>query len=471
MLRIAYLTMGLRRGRGGPRLICGFARSLRNAKPDWKVHLFSLEGTTESPTDGAAEMSLSEGEATYLPVGCTKTDCDAGNSIWQVVQVSLQKAMVYGFATPMAPLDVMFGMFTPESFLSDPYTTRTLLEDLCDSHDILHLGAWTGMYTSALSLLRKRHKCMGSAIVCHAIVHPAAGTSSLANYFGRRLSKRLIDLIRVPALRDTLRGMDAVTVSTPWEFHLLRRLGMKSVSWVGEGIDLDYVSGLVGRLRARSLEASPDEGSILFIGPKCYTKGYYHLLFAFRELVRRNNGLVLRVIGSWTLENNRIARRLQLQAWGIEEELRAKGLVRTYRDVSEFAKYLLISKSNIMVLPSAAETIPLVFLEAWALKKPVIGPSIPTVGSIIRYPGDGGLLVDFGDVVGIRDAIAKLLEDTDFSRSAGRIGYQKVETAYNLRMVARRLIDTYAALEDPKANHSNQTQMSLQRIPGRIGED
>jgi glycosyltransferase involved in cell wall biosynthesis len=67
--------------------------------------------------------------------------------------------------------------------------------------------------------------------------------------------------------------------------------------------------------------------------------------------------------------------------------------------------------SDVIVLPSARETIPLVFLEAWAFKKPVIGSYLPTISSITLTGEKSAHLIPFGDVRKLIEAMHILIED------------------------------------------------------------
>ena len=70
----------------------------------------------------------------------------------------------------------------------------------------------------------------------------------------------------------------------------------------------------------------------------------------------------------------------------------------------------LLAATDIFVLPSRIDSFGIVFLEAWAYGKPVIGGNAGGIPDVIAH-GHDGLLVDYGDVDGLADAMRTLLLD------------------------------------------------------------
>src|SRR5438270_682481 len=70
---------------------------------------------------------------------------------------------------------------------------------------------------------------------------------------------------------------------------------------------------------------------------------------------------------------------------------------------------------DIFVLPSLNEGLPMTILEAMAASKPVIATRVGAIPSVIK-DGETGLLVNPEDVNGLRNALARLLTDSDLCR-------------------------------------------------------
>ena len=87
------------------------------------------------------------------------------------------------------------------------------------------------------------------------------------------------------------------------------------------------------------------------------------------------------------------------------------------RDASEIIKSL-----DVLVLTSLWEGLPLVFLEAMALKKPIVATDICGNGEVIKNDING-FLVPPGDIEAMADRVGYLLKDKDLAGKMGQAGY------------------------------------------------
>jgi glycosyltransferase involved in cell wall biosynthesis len=77
-------------------------------------------------------------------------------------------------------------------------------------------------------------------------------------------------------------------------------------------------------------------------------------------------------------------------------------------------------------MPSRTDSFGIVYLEAWLYEKPVIGARTWAIRDVID-DGKDGLLVSFGDVQALAQAIKHLIDQPDEGRTMGATGKQKVE--------------------------------------------
>lgn len=94
--------------------------------------------------------------------------------------------------------------------------------------------------------------------------------------------------------------------------------------------------------------------------------------------------------------------------------------------------------SDVFVMPSRKEGFGLVFLEAMAFGKPVIGGHHGGTPEVVR-DGVTGFLVEYGDVSVLTDRIVSLLSDQDLRHRMGQAGRRMVEDNYTFEHFRERL--------------------------------
>jgi glycosyltransferase involved in cell wall biosynthesis len=86
-----------------------------------------------------------------------------------------------------------------------------------------------------------------------------------------------------------------------------------------------------------------------------------------------------------------------------------------------------------------------VLLEAWAHGKPVIGARAGGIPGVIDERHNG-LLVGFGDVAGLSEAIQTLLTDELRRQRMGENGRDKIHSQYTWEQVGQRVWANYQAV-------------------------
>lgn len=96
---------------------------------------------------------------------------------------------------------------------------------------------------------------------------------------------------------------------------------------------------------------------------------------------------------------------------------------------SEDEKINLIDQAWVLVNPSVHESLGLVFLEAWARKKPVIGADIPTLRELIEN-GKNGFLFEKDNFNDLIDKIEKIINNQSKAEEFGKHGFKKIVKEY-----------------------------------------
>ena len=84
----------------------------------------------------------------------------------------------------------------------------------------------------------------------------------------------------------------------------------------------------------------------------------------------------------------------------------------------------------------------MVFLEAWACKKPVIGTFIGAVASVIT-DGEDGLLAEPENVQDFSEKILLLARDEMLRNKMGTNGYSKTKKNYTWDITTKKYRDTF----------------------------
>jgi glycosyltransferase involved in cell wall biosynthesis len=102
----------------------------------------------------------------------------------------------------------------------------------------------------------------------------------------------------------------------------------------------------------------------------------------------------------------------------------------------------LLAQIKVLALPSVAEGLGLVGLEAMAMGKPVVASDIGGPRETI-VDGVTGLRVAPGDTGAFADAIVRLLSDDDLRRRMGEKGRERVVSGFSNRTMIARLEQVY----------------------------
>ena len=105
----------------------------------------------------------------------------------------------------------------------------------------------------------------------------------------------------------------------------------------------------------------------------------------------------------------------------------------------------LLADADLLVLPSFAEGVPVVLMEAMATGIPVIASAIAGIPELVEQ-GASGLLVPPGDLAALTHAIASLLNDPTRSKDMGQQGRAKVIADFNIGAEVRKLSALFAAV-------------------------
>jgi len=99
-------------------------------------------------------------------------------------------------------------------------------------------------------------------------------------------------------------------------------------------------------------------------------------------------------------------------------------------------------RCSVFVMPSEKEGFGIVFLEAMAYAKPVIGGAHGGTPSVVK-DGETGLLVNHQDIAGISQAIIRILSDKEMSERFGRAGRARLLNEFTFQKFESNLDEVF----------------------------
>ncbi|MEO0659888.1 MAG: glycosyltransferase family 4 protein, partial [Pseudomonadota bacterium] len=165
----------------------------------------------------------------------------------------------------------------------------------------------------------------------------------------------------------------------------------------------------------------------LFIGRLDEVKGVPLLLKSFGELIKTHPEAELHIVGDGPARA-----LLEGQAKGLGEAVRFLG----YRSQQEVAE--ILKETDTLILPSFAEGVPVVLMEAMAARLPVVTTQVGGIGELVE-DSVSGFICPPGDLVTLTARIDTLLSDAALCAKMGAEGQAKVAAEFNSPHEARWL--------------------------------
>ncbi len=239
-----------------------------------------------------------------------------------------------------------------------------------------------------------------------------------------RWALRRADLVLAPSA-DTAR-------------HLVARQGVRQekIRQLPWGLDPQFTA-LLAAPGANHLPAGfPSGRVVLSVGRWAATeryKGVDTLIAAVSRLLPAVPDLYLVAVGDGD-------DRRRLEQLALEMGVAAR--VRFLRELTQEELLACYRHCDVFALPSRGEGFGLVFLEAMASGKPVVGGTHGGTPEIVE-DGVTGLLVPYGDVERVSQALEKLLTNEPLRRQMGQRAQSRVQSAYrfeNFRVEFTKLL-------------------------------
>ena len=165
-------------------------------------------------------------------------------------------------------------------------------------------------------------------------------------------------------------------------------------------------------------------------------KGLHHLIQALAAVRERGLPATLTVVGDGP---ERAALEARRTALGLEAAVEFAGAIGPDRIAGRYRE------ADVFCLPSEAEGVPIVLMEAMAARLPVLATRIAGVPELIE-DGQSGLLVAPGDPVALAAALQRIGSEPALAARLGEAGRQAVVDGFTISESAQRIAALFAGL-------------------------
>jgi glycosyltransferase involved in cell wall biosynthesis len=178
--------------------------------------------------------------------------------------------------------------------------------------------------------------------------------------------------------------------------------------------------------------------------------GYSNFLFLGH--LNQDKGIfdLLEVISSC---KDKYKNKLRLFIGGSGETVKLNGIIKS-KELNEIIKFegwvsgekkcKLLSNTDVYILPSYNEGLPISILEAMSYKLPIISTPVGGIPEVVE-DGKNGLLIEPGNQHQLKEAINKLLGNSKLRKEMGEASFKRVQNHFP-DQVEKKLTDIYSTM-------------------------
>ena len=225
----------------------------------------------------------------------------------------------------------------------------------------------------------------------------------------------------------------------------------KDFTIIPNSIDIDLFDGndddndnLNDKFKANIGVSRSGDGRILYFGSLIRKKGLLELPFIFNEVIKKNPEAQLSLIGRDVpdIVSGNPSTWAMMQQLFTDEALQNVTYLGSvpYHKIKEHIK-----AASVCVFPTFAEALPVSWIEAMALQKPIVASNIGWANEVI-VDGVEGFLVHPKDHKKYAERILELLEKPKMQREFGTAARKKVVAKFSTQTVAQQSLLFYKSL-------------------------
>ncbi len=291
------------------------------------------------------------------------------------------------------------------------YLTEAVMAGVwMEKSGLTHLHAHLGSQAATIGMFVKEVFGIGLSITVH-------GPDEFYNAPGQYLTQKV-------AAADFICGISSFARSQLMKLSPYEHWHKIEVSRLGVNLET---------FAPKVFNPSPEVFEIICVGRLTPAKGQHILLDALNILVQDGRKVRLRLVGDG---EDRASLEQHASALELGESIIFEGSVNQdkIRD--------LYAQADLFAIPSFAEGIPVVLMEAMSMEIPCVTTRITGIPEMIR-DGIDGLLTTPSDVEELAGAIGKMIDDPELRERLAKNGRIRVQEHYNLSKSVDRLASIF----------------------------
>lgn len=208
--------------------------------------------------------------------------------------------------------------------------------------------------------------------------------------------------------------IDKIIAITPWELDILKKYTNENkITVISNGVDSTYLRKINNNNFKKQFGKNK---VVLYLGRLNPMKGPDKFVLAAKEILKQRNDIEFVMIGSDEGMKEKCKEM-------IGEEKRIH-LLEPIRDKEKIAE--IYQASNVFVIPSYNEGLPITMFEAMAAGLPIIATPINGVLYEIKE-GVNGFFVKYGDIEGLKTNILKILDNKKLAEEISKNNLEKAK--------------------------------------------
>jgi len=227
---------------------------------------------------------------------------------------------------------------------------------------------------------------------------------------------------------------DKIIAITPWEIQFIKEFGgdEKKIITLPNGMDNLFFKKTERKFFKR--EFGIDKKVILFFARYNKTKSPQNFVLMAKEILKKRKDIAFVMIGPDEGEYKNTKNLVKG-----EKDIYVLGPVRGKEKIAE-----MYQSSEIYVLPSFREGLPLTLFEAMASGLPIVATSVNGIPYEMEN-NVNGFLVEWNDIIGLAKSVIKILENRSLSQKFKKNNIQKAKK-YSWDIITKKTLNLYASL-------------------------